>query len=82
MTGRTDPMTPQELADELARMYCNACKNYQVAMIHLFGITYANQLRDSEESIRSIVQRSGIRDSYVTEVNKGIRLAEFVVLKS
>ena len=72
-------MGPQELANELSRTYRNARKGDAVTMIHLFGITYANQLRKSEESIQRIVERSDIPDSYHREVHKGMKLARFVV---
>ncbi|MDE0537853.1 MAG: hypothetical protein OXH94_03900 [Rhodospirillales bacterium] len=75
-------MTPQELANELSRMYRNAPRGDTVAMIHLFGIIYADQLRDSEESTQRIVERSDIPDSYYAEVNKGMNLARFVVPRS
>ena len=72
-------MTPQELSDELARMYHDAPQGEAVVMIHLFGIRYADRIRRSGESIRQIVQRSGIPLTYVTEVNKMVNLARYVV---
>ena len=44
--------------------------------IHLFAVQHADAL--SGLPIREVVQQAGIRDSYVTEINKGIRLAEYV----
>jgi len=72
-------MTPRELSDQLSRMYRNARKGETATMVLLFGITYADQLRDSEESIPSIVKRSAAPDSYQAEVNKGKNLARHVV---
>ena len=72
-------MTPRELSNELTRMYRSARRGETATMVHLFGITYADQLRDSEESIQRIVERSDAPDSYYVEVNKGVNLARYVV---
>lgn len=84
-------MTLQELADELSRMCRDARKHgKQEAAILLFGIKYADQLHDlhldSGEAItriiKKIVELSDIRDSFHTDVRKGMKLAEFVVPRS
>ena len=72
-------MTEKELSEKLAEMYNNAIKGESVAMIHLFGIKYSEQIK--EYSTKEIVERSGLRPSYSTEVSKGIKLAKFVTIK-
>ena len=41
-------MTLNELGTKLSEMYNNAPKGDSVAMIHLFGIKYADQIKESE----------------------------------
>ena len=72
-------MDVQQLADELRRMYNGAPQGEQTTMIHLFGIKYAHEL--TRTSPGSVVEQSGLRSSYVTEVHKGRRLAKYVKLK-
>ena len=72
-------MTPKELSDKLSSMYHNAPKGETVAMIHLFGIKYAAQIQNCGESAQYIVEQSSIPNSYVTEVNKMVKLARYVI---
>ena len=72
-------MTVDEAARMLKEMYAvGATKGRGRATtgIHLFGIKYADEL--SGLSVKEIVLKAGISDKYVTEVNKGRRLAEYV----
>jgi hypothetical protein len=62
-------------------MYNNAPKGDAVAMIHLFGIKFANEIKQSEYSKKDIIKQSGISTSYLTELNKGVKLAKYVVPK-
>ena len=48
-------------------------------MIHLFGIKYADEIRDCGVPVTTIVRLSGLPHSYNTEVSKGVRLARYVV---
>lgn len=73
-------MTENEAIIELKKMYENAPYRDQVTMIHLFGIKYATELKDLH--IRTIAVRATGKASYVTEINKGIRLAKYVILRS
>ncbi|TNE81433.1 MAG: hypothetical protein EP332_04595 [Bacteroidetes bacterium] len=57
-------------------MYGSAPKGYAVANIHLFGIKYANQIANFSK--KEIIEESGIRKSYLTELSKGIKLAELL----
>ena len=75
-------MTLNELGTKLNEMYSNAPKGDAVAMIHLFGIKYANEIKKSEYSKKDIIKQSGISTSYLTELTKGVKLAEYVILKN
>lgn len=74
-------MNIKELGGKLREMYTNASKGEAVAMIHLFGIKYAAEINNSEYTKRDIIKASGISESYLTELTKGVKLAEFVILK-
>lgn len=75
-------MTLNELGTKLREMYNNAQKGDSVAMIHLFGIKYADQINKSEYSKKDIIKQSGISASYLTELAKGVKLAEYVIPKN
>ena len=74
-------MTTKELGRELREMYLNAPKGDAVAMIHLFGIKYADEISNFENAKNEIIQVSGISQSYITELSKGIKLAKYVITK-
>ncbi|MNN11828.1 hypothetical protein D3C81_1248030 [compost metagenome] len=74
-------MNAQKLGKILSEMYHNAPDGKQVAKIHLFGVKYADIIHRNHYSVKDIVASSGIRSSYVSEVNKGIKLSEFVIPK-
>tara|TARA_R110002124_G_scaffold286766_1_gene468628 strand:- start:1615 stop:1842 length:228 start_codon:yes stop_codon:yes gene_type:complete len=74
-------MTLNELGTKLSEMYNNAPKGDAVAMIHLFGIKYSNEIKESEYSKKDIIKQSGISASYLTELTKGVKLAEYVIAK-
>lgn len=75
-------MTLNELGSKLSEMYNNAPKGDSVAMIHLFGIKYAKEIKNSSYSKKDIITQSGISTSYLTELTKGVKLAEYVIPKS
>lgn len=75
-------MTLSELGTKLNEMYSNAPKGDSVAMIHLFGIKYAYEIKKSKYSKKDIITQSGISASYLTELTKGVKLAEYVVPKN
>ena len=67
-------------------MYCVTCTEVQtrgdaVVMIHLFGIKYADEIRESGGTSQDIVVAAGMSESYATELQNGIRLAKHVVVK-
>ncbi|MDX2470794.1 MAG: hypothetical protein QNL04_09510 [SAR324 cluster bacterium] len=74
-------MNIHELGEALAEMYHNAKGNNKVAMIHLFGIKYAQDISDSGCSKKDIAKAAKIGESYATEISKGVKLAEFVEIK-
>ncbi|HBU12610.1 MAG TPA: hypothetical protein DEB31_07775 [Clostridiales bacterium] len=61
-------------------MYDNAPKGEQEAYVHLFGIKYADSL-NNRSIIEAIVKHAEIRDSYVREIQKAVKLAHYVTLK-
>jgi hypothetical protein len=74
-------MTTKELGRELREMYLNAPKGDAVAMIHLFGIIYADEISNFDNAKKEIIIESGISESYITELSKGIKLAKYVIPK-
>ena len=73
-------MTPEKLAGILSRMYHNARDGESTTMIRLFGIKYADKIEACDKSPEDIVRLSGIKkDSYGTEVRKGMKLAPHVI---
>ncbi|MEK5161217.1 hypothetical protein PUW24_07235 [Paenibacillus urinalis] len=74
-------MTVTELGKILRDMYRSAPHGNQVAMIHLFGIKYADVILKNGFGVKEIVVASGIRQSYTTEVSKGVKLSEYVITR-
>ena len=72
-------MTIGELAAELRQDVNSAPEGDRVVRIHLFGIRRATEL--DGVSLKELVNRAGIPASYHTEVHKGKRLADYVILK-
>ena len=75
-------MTLSEVGTKLSEMYNNAPVGDAVAMIHLFGIKYANEIKQSNYSKKDIIEQSGISTSYLTELTKGVKLSDYVVPKN
>ena len=69
-------MTTRELAKILRENYTRPPSGRKTVEIHLFGIRFAQQLR--QVSILEVVEASGIPATYATEIAKGVALAEFV----
>ena len=72
-------MDIDQLAQELRRMYNRAPEGDRVAMIHLFAIKRADEIRNM--STPEIARRAGLSRSYATEISKGRRLARYVDVK-
>ena len=74
-------MELEELAEILRDMYFNSEEGEAVAMIHLFGIKYAEDIQSLGVSKRAIAQAAGLEESYGTEISKGVKLSRYVYLK-
>ncbi|MBR0427798.1 MAG: AAA family ATPase [Clostridia bacterium] len=73
--------TIEELGNELKDFYNN--EEYGKARgIHLFGIKYGSLILEKKYSVTEIVKIAEIPDSYRAEVDKGIRLSDYVGLYS
>ena len=74
-------MTASELEAKLKEMYDNASQNESTTMIRLFGIKYANELKNCGVPMTQIAKNS-VGNSYHAEISKGIRLAKYVQVKN
>ncbi|MCF6243923.1 MAG: hypothetical protein L3J43_02675 [Sulfurovum sp.] len=74
-------MTSIELAKKLKDMYNNAPKGDSTTMIRLFGIKYANELKNCTSSMSDIAELAEIGINYHAEISKGIRLSQYVRVK-
>lgn len=71
-------MTTNDLAEKLNDMYFNSKKGEAVAMIHLFGIKYASDIKKSGATYRELAKLAKIQLSYATEISKGAKLSKYV----
>ena len=83
-------MTEQDLADELAKMYRRGLQLGQRAwaMVHLFGIKYADELKRPGISIQGVCElarytlgRPQRAKSLSDEVSKMVTLSEYVEVR-
>jgi len=74
-------MTVNELSSILWDMYDKAPRGDQTAMIHLFGIKYAEEIRSKNYTPKEILVLAKMPESYQVEINKGIKLAKYVTPK-
>lgn len=72
-------MNIDEAAKILRRAYRRAPEGRQATTVHLFGIKYADEL--ASMSLKQLVEKAGLSDSYQVELNKGRNLAQYVDLK-
>ena len=74
-------MDIDQLVKKLREMYYCAGEGEEVAMIHLFGIKYADELGRIPSTL--IAREAQLRKStsYHTEISKGRKLAKFVDVK-
>lgn len=73
-------VTKHDLGQILNKMYFESQDGETVAMIHLFGIQYADQIKASEATAAELAKLAKIPKSYATEISKGIRLAKYVAV--
>ena len=71
-------MNDEELSRILNTMYNNAPDGDKVAMIHLFGIMFADEISGVCSNVQRITEGAKIPTSYQTEVSRGIRLRKYV----
>ena len=71
-------MNENELGRILGDMYNHAEDGEKVTMIHLFGIKYAEEIRESGIAAKDIAEAAKIQPSYGTEISKGVRLSRYV----
>lgn len=74
-------MTLQQLGERLHEMYFGSDEGETAAMVHLFGIKYADEIKGSGASMKAIAKAAGINESYGTEIAKGVKLAKYVSLR-
>ncbi len=74
-------MNLEELSAILKEMYENAEPKEQVVNIHMFGIKYAEAIKNNKIKISKLIENAGMGKSYAVEVSKGIKLSKFVKLK-
>ncbi len=75
-------MTLIELGRILNEMYEEAVYGEKVASIHLFAIKYASVIKENSYKAKEIIETSGIKKSYVLEINEGLKLSKYVEVKS
>ena len=74
-------MNINELAAILHSAYYNAPDGAKVTAGLLFGVRYANELGHMKISdLEELTIKVGIPQGYKSEINKGIKLAEYVEL--
>ena len=66
-------MEIKELSRILNHNYTNAYNGEKVVQIHLFGVKYGEIIREKKYSSKDIIDESGLNESYVAELNKGIK---------
>lgn len=71
-------MNLHELGAKLSDMYENAKEGEKVTMIHLFGIKYAEQIKNLDEPLRKVISAANIHASYNSELSKGVKLSSYV----
>ena len=73
-------MKAEELGTTLNEIYFNAKEGETATMIHLFGIKYANDIRNGSVSPKKIAELAGIPATYSAEISKGCNLAKHVTV--
>ena len=73
-------MSAYELGMKLKAMYSLEHIN-KVAMIHLFGVIYGKTMRSENIKPIEVLKAAKMPESYVTEINKGINLSQYVTLR-
>lgn len=74
-------MAEYELGVKLREKYDNAPKGEVVTHIYLFGIEFADEIRNNHYRAKDIIKASGLPKSYELEIYNGVKLAKYVNLK-
>lgn len=80
-------MTINELGKILSQMYEEAPEGEKVTMIFLFSIRYAKIIHNNNYFANDILKHTKLKngdqisDNYFAEINKGLKLAKYVVEK-
>ena len=67
------------LVRPLREAYMQAAEGDVMVRIHLFGIRYAADLEGV--NLKELTYAAEVPESFVTEIRKGMRLADYVTLK-
>ena len=70
-----------KLANRLREMYDSASHGEQSMMIRLFGIKFADIIRQNGYTPKDLLDLADMPESYQTEINKGIKIAKYVEIK-
>ena len=73
-------MTTEEAARILRQMYVQAPRGNKTLAVHLFGIKYGWEIRNSRLSPAEISKEAGV-GRWEPTINDGIKLGTYVVLK-
>jgi hypothetical protein len=71
-----------ELVQILKSMYKNSAKNESTNAVRLFGVNYAMEIKNCQQSTIFITTSAGLSKNYHVEISKGIKLAKYVKCKS
>ena len=74
-------LTTMELVSILRQMYHGAPDGETVTMVHLFGVKFADQIRDCGASVKDLTVNAGLPETYLTEIKKAMNLAKYVDVK-
>ena len=69
-----------DIVEVLKRAIAVAPKGNKVVTIHLFGIQHSERLDGM--NLQDLAEQAGIGKSFGTELRKGVRLAEYVQVKT
>ena len=75
-------MKLSQLAKILEQNYNNAYNGEMVVQIHLFGIKYGKIIREKKFTAIEIITQAKLNESYVAELNKGIKLASSIIIEN
>ena len=72
--------TEMKLGKILKLIYDSAPRGRQTTMIHLFGVYYADIIKQKRLGQKEIIRAAGLSEPYKVEINKGVNLSEYVTI--